>query len=500
MYTTFQSPVSNDGVALSTFKSQATPKPWNQPYNCIEASLFGESGLAARSIKSSKAAEIYRFQENIYLNHQKQNLVFRKHKVCRKFTMKSSTEFKKNGVSSGTCLPHSYEVPGELSPFSKKGATNQKIDIQQLHNLLEAYLIKDGLLKEKFLKETSFPGTFLFEDINTKILSNKIKDFNADEIFSLATESKESSLSLQAYISDCDVNDLERVIAKIKYFIPMLMNHCFGNFVVQRLVVKSETIFKQVECMAKEKFEEFIMDEFSSRVLQLLIEKSEVFCKFALNYFKRNIKKSISCNSSCHLILACIRNAQDVSSIEFVHDYLRRNPRYMGNKFYHRILITYLQTASDSQVNRLAYTLGSHYSLCQILNKKACSNMLLILIQRGEPTTLESVNLLLKNDVARLLETKYFLLVIQKLSQSQDSKFLSDAFDILSKIKKSEVQYLFHSEKAMYQYLFVVMLCCNRDFDSNLDCFLERPEIKIQISKIMNSSITNRGVDSTTSI
>ena len=501
MNTMFQPLVSFDGVAVSTFKRQVTHKQWNQPHDRTDASLFLCSGPDAGSTNNSMAAQISRYHKSdIDFNHQKENLVIRKHLVYREFNMKNSSELKKDIVFRDTCLPHSYEVKGDLSAFSKKGTTNYRVDPKLLNNVLEVYLIKYGLLKEKCLKETAFPGIFSLDDFKNQIHLNKIKEANPHEVFSLATESKESSLSLQAYISECNPEDLEHVIDKVKYFIELLMNHCFGNFVAQRLVVKSQAIFEHVECIALENFEEFMTNEFSSRVLQLIIEKSAIFCKFALNYFRRNIKKSLSCNSSCHLILACIRNAKDVSSIEFVHDYLRKTPRYMGNKYYQRILITYLQTASLSQVNGFAYTLGAHNSVCQILNKKACSNMLLVLIQRGDPTTIDSVNKLLKNDVSRLLETKYFLFVIQKLSQGQESEFLSNAFNILTNLATKKLQHLSQKESTMHTFLYVVMLCCNRELESNLDCFLNRPEVMIQTSQVIKSCFNKKSSDSITTI
>ena len=501
MNTILQTPVSYDGVAVSTFKRQTTRKVWKQHQVCTYASLFFCSGPAYGSTNTSMAAQISRYHKSdVDFNHQKQNLVLRKHIVYRQFNMKNSSELKKNNLLSDNCFPHSYKITGDLSAFSNKGTTNYKVDPKLLNSLLEVYLIKYSLLKEKRLKETAFPGIFQFEDFKNQMHLNKIKEANPHEVFSLATDSKESSLLFQAYISDCNPEDLQHIIDKLKYFIDLLMSHCFGNFVVQRLVVKSQTIFEHVECIAKENFKEYMKNEFSSRVLQLLIEKSETFSKFALNYFRRSIKKSLSCNSSCHLILACIKNAKDISSIEFVHEYLRKTPSYMGNKYYQRILITYLQTASASQVNGFAYTLGAHDSVCQILNRKACSHMLLVLIQRGDPTTIQSVHKLLKYDASRLLKTKYFLFIIQKLSQSQESEFLNKVFNILTKLKTGMIHRLSLQESTIRQYLYVVMSCCNSELESSLDCFLQRPEIMIQTSQILESFINSISGDCTTSI
>ena len=501
MNTKLQLPVSYDDELTPKSKVLVTTKHWNQSYICTETGLLVVLDLIDGSTNSSKASKVCIYHKNdINLNHQKQNLVFRKHLVTREFFTRSSDDLKKGSVESGSkFLNYLCKNTDKLSTFCKIGTTNDRIDPKHLFSVLEAYLINGRVLKENLNKKSNFPGIFSFDDIKHQIHLNKIKEGDPFQLFTMATKSKESSLSLQTYISDCSREDLEQVIDKIKSFIPSLITHSFGNFVVQRLLVKSQTIFQLVLCIAKEKFEELAMNEFSSRVVQLVIEKSESFCKFALSYFAKNLKKSLYSNSACHLIVACIKNTKDVSKIEFIHTFVRKNPFYMGNKFYHRILIAYIETASDSQVHGLAFTMGAHTDICKLLENKICSYLLLVLIQRGDANSLQRIYELLTNDVSRLLETRYFLLIMQKISQSQCPEFLANAFNILTKLKKSTVVYLSHNYISMCQYLFVIILCSNEDLESDLDIFLNRQDIRVQISKFINSSIYTKGAHSVTS-
>ena len=137
----------------------------------------------------------------------------------------------------------------------------------------------------------------------------------------------------------------------------------------------------------------------------------------------------------------------------------------------------------SSQVHGLAFTMGAHTDICKLLENKICSYLLLVLIQRGDATTVQTIYELLTNDVSRLLEARYFLMVMQKLSQSQCPEFLGNAFTILTKLNPSTVVYLSHNDMAMCHYLFVVMLCSNGDLKSDLDRFLNRQDIKVQRSE-----------------
>ena len=503
MNTKLQPPVSFEDQVTPTFTVPGTKKYWNQSYIYTETGLFFDIGPDDGSINSSISAQVFRFHnKDIDLNHQKQNVVFRKHLVYREFFTRSSDDLKKGCVESGnTFLNYLCKNTDKLSTFCKIGTTNDRIDPKHLFSVLEAYLINGGLLKENLNKQNNFPGIFSFDDIKHQIHLNKIKIGDPFQLFTMASKSKSSSLSLQTYINDCSGEDLEQVTDKMICYIPFLITHRCGNFFVQRLLVKSQAIFQLVVNIAQENFAQLAINEFSSRVLQLVIEKSESFCKFALSYFKNNLKMSLYSKASCHLIVACIKNTKDVSKIQFVNTFLVKNPIYMRNKFYQRILIAYIETASDSQVHGLASTLGAHTDICKLLENKTSGYLLLALIQRADATTLETIYELLTNDVSRLLEARYFLMVMQKLSQSQGQcpEFLANVFNILTQLNTSTVVCLSRNDMSMSQYLFVLLLCSNEDLESDLDRFLSRQDIKVQMSRFMNSSIYNKGAHSVTS-
>ena len=380
MNTNLQLPVSYEDKVTLTFKAPVTTKHWNESFICTETGLLLGIGPNDESTKSTKAAQVCRYHINdINLNHHKQNLVFRKHLVSREFFMRSSSDLKEkeNCASRSIDLPYQFKITDNLSSFSKKSTANERIDPKQLFSVLEAYIIKEGLLNEKFQKEKNLPGSYSFEDINHQIHLNKTKEGDPFQLFMMATKSKESCLFLQTYISDCSGEDLEEIADKIKIFIPFLITHRNGNFFLQRLLIESQAIFQLVVNIAQENFEELLMNMFSSRVLQLVIEKSESFCKFALSYFKNNLKISLYSKSACHLIVSCIKNIKDVRRIEFLHAFVRKNPFHLGNKFYHRILIAYIETASDSQVQELAFTMGAHKDICKLLENKTSSYMVI---------------------------------------------------------------------------------------------------------------------------
>lgn len=218
------------------------------------------------------------------------------------------------------------DSPNSVSPHLNN--LHLKISLEDLNlifELLKSLLHAKKLLKEKPSREAAIPGTYLLDDqqVSEAELA-KIKRADADRIFEISTLSKESSMSIQWYISECSQEELAALADKVKLRLPELIVHKFGSFVIQRLLIHFDQAYAMVEHFCMLKFDDLIKNEYSSRVIQLLIEKSKSFCNFSLSIFKRNIEKAIGTSSACHLLVACLKNCGDSNDGSFILDQFKK--------------------------------------------------------------------------------------------------------------------------------------------------------------------------------
>lgn len=132
-----------------------------------------------------------------------------------------------------------------------------------------------------------------------------------------------------------------------------LITHKFGSYVLQKLLSKDDLTMDLLMAYCLENFNSLILNEYSSRVMQSLIEKSSDFRKKALEKFEANFDLSLSKTTSVFLLISCIKCAEDSREYRFLILKLRSSPCLIGLKIFQRVLLAYVQHCSIGELGEV---------------------------------------------------------------------------------------------------------------------------------------------------
>ena len=456
---------------------------WKSSINVAELGS-GQTPFMVSGMCSKAEWIAHRHQKDIEGNHQENNLSFHGPTNRRSHDASSTLE------SPSTCSKHQHLQNGKRIVESKLPTKTQTHfgmkDLELISQEIRKVLCTKGLLKEGSFREVAIPGTYCQEDpIVDQVDVVSLKESEPGQIFEMATSSKQSSILVQCYIGDCCVEALESFNKKISAYYPQLMTHKFGSFVVQRLIAKHEPAFHQVSEISKSQFKNLILNEYSSRVIQLLVEKSHDFCDFTNQFFRGNFNVAITSSSACHLLVSSLKCSEAAELGSCILNHLRLKPILLANKFFHRVLLTYLQIATHQQLDEAAGTLGIEYRTLKLFNRKATNTILLTLIQREHLPTIEAVLAQLARSPLQVLETRYFTFSMQKLSLDKPSAFTRALMETLDSLNTSQVKSLSKKPVVFCQYVFTLLNSSTEDQRPLVSSFLERAEVRKPLLKIL---------------
>ena len=437
-----------------------------------------ESGTCNPSciIKSPKAGRIAtKYSHGIESNHQDRNFQFRKSspKYARLVRNQVNRQHHVFLHHPFVFRPHQQFIETIKKPFIGID------DLNWITQQIESTLVSEGLIKSQITaKERIVPGTFISEELSVQLRLPLDRELSSEGIFRLATESKESSLAFQSYISDSSRPEAEWLASHLQGFLPLLISHEFGNFILQKLVSKSEGFQRMVENHCWKNFKELATNEFASRVMQLLIERSDVFCNFVLQFFSKQFSMATLHNAACHLLIAGIKAAKSTDACSFVERNLMQKPRLLASKLFQRILIAFAQVGTPDQLERLASQLRMSRELINLLNRKSGACLVLVLLQRVENQTLETLLWFLRADPATLLQTKFCVFVLQKLWQEK-SPVASTVAHELSILPSVRIRELRQSESTFRRLVYLLVNCFGDDHKALAAAFLRRPHVRL---------------------
>lgn len=436
------------------------------PSQSLEKSAKIKAGIQGDKIAKS-------YSSKVEGNHGEHNLEFHRGKKVY--------QRKPNSASiQPTCPPTS---PPLISSSFRRGqirvehaglAGFQMKDLDSLCDELKSFLATKGLLKENPSGELAIPGTFMMEDNLSENLDRLVlENLNSEELLQISTASKSSSVRVQCFISECTQKELEIMMEKLKPFFESLIVDQFGSFVLQRLLANFAPSIPLIETLCYQEFKNLSSNQYSSRVMQLLIEKSKEFCEFSLSYFRANFEQAISMSSACHLLVAALKNVKLAQSRDFVLDRLRQKPGLIGNRFFHRVLLTYVYLGTQEQLDDVASELRVGFRLAKLFNRRATNTIVLTLIKRGHQETINALCWQLAKNPVSLLDTRYFTTSLHQASQDC-SQVLAPVFKTLLGLESRAIDCLSNSGENKAQISYLLLTCCSKTQFAEAANFLKR--------------------------
>lgn len=427
---------------------------------------------------------------NVDANHVNQNMRFRKNPIIPEMMVKPA--ITKRGSRSTDCF-------SLTATFKDLNVFSQDL-IDQLLVYLKCLLKNEKLFKIKEATKDIVPGTLLEEEIFEIAFKTVSSKDCIQDIISLCTSTKELSLNFQNYLSDCTEEETRIIGQKLSNHYPELITHKYANYVLQRLVAKDQYTLKALSSYCQANFIELTHNEYSSRVIQALIEASICFRRFAINKFKSDITLCMGKITAVYLLIACIKNTTDLREVRFIVDSLSHNQGLMSCKLYQRALVTYVQHCTAEDLEEVCRVMKMKRNFRSFLNNKFTSYVILTMLQRGQQSVVEYLLNLMVFRIETLFETRFFKLLLSKLWEQKSGAALAQIISTLTNLHPEKVKQLKSKESYFYFYIFITISSFNSSQLKETAVFLSRPDMIWEISDLMTRMKTNSQEDHSVSI
>jgi Pumilio-family RNA binding repeat len=294
---------------------------------------------------------------------------------------------------------------------------------------------------------------------------------SSTELISYCTETKENSLRLQCFLERCSPAETRRVGGIIEPYYGELITHRIGNYVLKKLVeLDNEVTLPSLAEYCHSRFTVLIKNEYSSRVIQSLIEANEEFRRFTLKYFAEHFHECLENTAVVFLIISAIRFAQDSTETSFVKDTLKRSPQLLGIKVFQRVLVSYVQHCDSQSLEEVSTLIKPEINLRRLLNEKFSTYIILTLLQRKVEIITQILCRAIRTDIEELFETKFFKLLINKLFELKQEDLSERLSSHLTSLSTSQLLKL--ASRSSY-FLFYLYVAFNSFGDSRVRNFVK---------------------------
>ena len=325
------------------------------------------------------------------------------------------TSFKKNSL-----------IPGQKEGITQRDLfsidTRNSLEFKnQREKSLEKYL---NSIKRNCSFNQALHDIFYDDTMNMNHLGDR-------EFKDLITRNKVSAAAIQFYFYWNKIpRNFEKKLASVS---TDLMMDKYGCHILRRLILKSDLIKKEVILKTIDTFVQASTNEYSSRVMQMLVAVHPNYTIKCIELFCEQWDEIYSKVPAIYLINACMKNSVPQSTgILAICSTLKQKLRYKNEKSYKKILSCYIenlnsvQTQEDAPIQAIGefqfyfkqYDFNrSFYEKCQ--DKYTVIVFLALLKRRYEPAE-HILAKLLNADIRYHLSSSHFHLIMLEVMKGED--------------------------------------------------------------------------------
>ena len=441
-----------------------------------------------RSEFSGPKREMLRMVKRTALHHLESNLKIRRQRPCglnEGLLPVCQPQTKKRGCSIESI---NIEIPTEASLKNKTNLL-PNLNIEYLLSLLKGQFDHVRSLKLSETNTDRVPGTLTDLDCIKTAANLDLETLTKTELLNICTQSKEVSLGFQGYLAECSEEDAHLVASRVVPLIPSLIEHQFGNYVIQRLALRISDFDNSVAEYCLLKFETLIHNEFASRVLQCLIESRSSFRQEAMNYFTRSLDSGISSIPATHLVVACIKNTKVHSDLEFIPNWLQRNPSLTWNKCFQKILTAYIEPCTQPELDEIFRLSNLEKKPFNFLNCKMTTYFLTNMLLKNHQKSIDLLILLLSRQPTALFDTKCYKLLLIKLWEEGKSEVVSKLALALTNLGKLQLKNLWRKSPVFYFYVYTTLATIQiAEMPLLINNFLSRKDLTRPLSGLIRQT------------
>ena len=260
-------------------------------------------------------------------------------------------------------------------------------------------------------KKMEYPETQISIDLAT---------VNSRQLWHLYTHEKMRSIAMQRFILEADDLTLEVVSKLTVPLIPDLIINNLGNYCLQKIISRDEAFRSLIEKYCLENLKTLVYNEYSSRTMQSLVENSDFFRKWFLNFAAgdtKGISKRISYVFLVTSAIGCAKSEDEV--LPLVADVLKSRDRWFGKKYMKRIVVSLIQKCSLCVLNILAEMFYDGAQFHEHFNDRYKVYIVVAFIKREHQQTITSFRASMKTHLEFMIEASYFKLFADIIFRSR---------------------------------------------------------------------------------
>lgn len=273
---------------------------------------------------------------------------------------------------------------------------------------------------------------------STELIDMNFEQLRVEELRELTANSKQQSILLQIFADSSDIAP-PALVKGISQDLEFMMHHKQANYVVQKLIKKDARFLETAKEFSIANFESLCLNEYSSRVLQAMIEISPEFLKFAANYFSLHHHFWQAKISSIFVLLSVIRHAPTLQDCAFVKSILLADKAALfSSKYLKRVLVTYVEKCSVEEMEEICEYLQLNYDIPSILEDKFFVYVYHLLVRKGRRHTLQSILKAIQLETYEALRARHFKFLLVKLAMLPEKSTSRQLYKSLVSIEESQ--------------------------------------------------------------
>jgi len=283
---------------------------------------------------------------------------------------------------------------------------------------------------------------------------------------------KQGAAALQQLLESSSPQ-LQQIAAVVRHDLPYLITHKFGNYVLQKLIPVDDQLKSAVIRLACIHFDVLVINEFSSRVMQHLVENDLGFRIEALHQFAEKKDLWLKSIAALFVLSSCMRHSTP-KEYAFVVDFLLKSrPRLLASKFYKRATVSLVECLPEDRLHPVFEFISFAHSLHESLEDKYLTYVLIAFLRREHAPALELLCTAIEDDLASLLRCIYFKLLLNKLLSLGHTRLLHRLHFSLSLVSNGQLHELAAERRGEANILYSLYLVLGTGKGMNLDAMRE---------------------------
>lgn len=379
---------------------------------------------------------------------------------------------------------------GDPAPAGESIHKNAQ-EIDNLSSFLKITLMNRGLVPKTTEKTALLPKGAPNPEMEKipstfrKISEVLLQDNYKENLFTMATQTKESSLLLQRFLEKGNRKEALQIGQALLPKFERLIPHRQGSYVLHVLVATDESFRQEIVRICTEHFMDYAQNEYSSRLLQSLAAASHEFLFFATAFFHSNFEAVVESKLGYHLVIACIGQTTRIEDFGFIFENFLRNPEIARKKKnLKRIIASYLTKCPAEQIEPIADVLRSTQDFLTHLNTKTGALLLMVLIKRGHQGTAEAFLDLLSTYPRSIFKSIYFKRFVGSLWREGNGEVNRHIGRVLANMDGFNLYFLKREVPLFLYYLYLAIEFGASDPTLSLSEFLGRDDLKPYIQVI----------------